>query len=166
MGPLEREQVLHYHDVEMRLKRPVNIQINEEKSKLIAENRALKKELEEAYGRLGILTKKDENLHPIHRIINLISNTEGLSCAELTSQRRLTKIVLARQIGFYLAKKFTNKSFPEIGRRFGGRDHTTVMYGIKKITNIRKDDLALHNRICWYEQQLQTAMRERDGQTV
>ena len=168
MGPLEREQVLHYHNVEMRLKQPnspINIKINEDITKLRNENNALKKELEQLHARLKGL-KNSETLHPIHRIINLVSSIEGLTCGEITSERRLAKIVLARQIGFYLAKKFTNKSFPEIGRRFGGRDHTTVMHGIKKITRERLTDVGLHNRICWYEQQLQTMMGDYDGQTV
>jgi chromosomal replication initiator protein len=52
---------------------------------------------------------------------------------ELLSSRRLAKIVRPRQIGFYLARKLTSRSLPEIGRRFGGKDHTTILHACKKV---------------------------------
>jgi chromosomal replication initiator protein len=46
-----------------------------------------------------------------------------------------------RQVGMYLAKKMTSRSLPEIGRRFGGRDHSTVLHAVRKIDDqIRKDE--------------------------
>ena len=48
---------------------------------------------------------------------------------------------MPRQIGMYLAKKMTSRSLPEIGRRFGGRDHSTVLHAVRKIDDqIRKDE--------------------------
>jgi Bacterial dnaA protein helix-turn-helix len=52
---------------------------------------------------------------------------------DLVSARRTKNIVLPRQIAMYLAKTMTLKSLPEIGRRFGGRDHTTVLHAVRKI---------------------------------
>ena len=45
-----------------------------------------------------------------------------------------------RQMAMYLAKQMTNRSLPEIGRRFGGRDHTTVMHGVRKIDSLLATD--------------------------
>lgn len=56
-----------------------------------------------------------------------------VTMADLKSPRRTGLIVRARQIGMYLAKTITTKSFPDIGRRFGGRDHTTVIHAVRKI---------------------------------
>jgi hypothetical protein len=57
----------------------------------------------------------------------------GISLVDLTSARRTAKLVLPRQVAMYLAKVMTGRSLPEIGRRFGGRDHTTVLHAIRKI---------------------------------
>ena len=46
----------------------------------------------------------------------------------------------ARQIAMYLSKNLTSRSLPEIGRRFGGRDHTTVMHGVKRIEELKIQD--------------------------
>jgi chromosomal replication initiator protein len=56
-----------------------------------------------------------------------------VSKGDLLSQRRHRSVVWPRQIGMYLAKHLTARSLPEIGRRFGGRDHTTVLHAIRKI---------------------------------
>ena len=49
-------------------------------------------------------------------------------------------VVVPRQIGMYLAKKMTSRSLPEIGRRFGGRDHSTVLHAVRKIEELVKTD--------------------------
>jgi chromosomal replication initiator protein len=56
-----------------------------------------------------------------------------VSRQELVSNRRTRVIVKPRQVAMYLAKVMTPRSLPEIGRRFGGRDHTTVLHAIRKI---------------------------------
>lgn len=60
--------------------------------------------------------------------------------AELTSHRRTASVVRARQISMYLAKTLTEQSLPEIGRRFGGRDHTTVLHAVRKIERLIQTD--------------------------
>ena len=60
---------------------------------------------------------------------------------DLLSPRRARTVVVPRQIGMYLAKKLTSRSLPEIGRRFGGRDHSTVLHAVRKIEDqIKTDD--------------------------
>jgi chromosomal replication initiator protein len=67
----------------------------------------------------------------------------NLTIQELRSQRRTAVVVRARQIAMYLAKKLTGQSLPEIGRRFGDRDHSTVLHAVRKIETLLIRDTAL-----------------------
>lgn len=69
----------------------------------------------------------------IEDILRIISRHFGVSKSDLLSQRRHRSVVWPRQIGMYLSKQMTARSLPEIGRRFGNRDHTTVLHAIRKI---------------------------------
>jgi chromosomal replication initiator protein len=69
----------------------------------------------------------------IEDILRIISRHYAVSKADILSQRRHRSVVWPRQIGMYLAKQLTARSLPEIGRRFGDRDHTTVLHAIRKI---------------------------------
>jgi chromosomal replication initiator protein len=69
----------------------------------------------------------------IEDILRIVSRHFGVPKGELLSQRRHRSVVWPRQIGMYLAKQLTARSLPEIGRRFGNRDHTTVLHAIRKI---------------------------------
>jgi chromosomal replication initiator protein len=69
----------------------------------------------------------------IDDILRIISRHYAVSKADILSQRRHRSVVWPRQIGMYLAKQLTARSLPEIGRRFGDRDHTTVLHAIRKI---------------------------------
>ena len=60
--------------------------------------------------------------------------------ADFLSSRRSRHIARPRQVAMYLAKKLTTKSLPEIGRKFTGRDHTTVIHAIKKIEELMNAD--------------------------
>jgi chromosomal replication initiator protein len=63
--------------------------------------------------------------------------------ADLLSARRARAVARPRQVAMYLSKQFTARSLPEIGRKFGGRDHTTVMHAVKRIDELRASDSAL-----------------------
>jgi chromosomal replication initiation ATPase DnaA len=63
----------------------------------------------------------------------------GISAVDLVSARRSSDIVHPRQIAMYLAATLTTRSLPEIGRNFGGRDHTTVLYAKRKIDRWRRE---------------------------
>lgn len=70
-----------------------------------------------------------------------------LTLFDLKSIRREAKIVKARQIAMFIAKKMTSQSLPEIGRRFGRRDHTTVLHAVRKIERLEAQDAALSELI-------------------
>lgn len=71
----------------------------------------------------------------------------GVTRADILSNRRTAIVVRPRQVGYYLSKVLTPKSLPEIGRRFGGRDHTSALWGIRKIERLRKVDERLENEL-------------------
>jgi len=71
----------------------------------------------------------------------------ALKMADLLSARRAREVARPRQVAMYLAKKLTPRSLPEIGRRFGGRDHTTVMHAVKRIEELRAADSELNNDV-------------------
>lgn len=83
----------------------------------------------------------------IEDILRVITKHFGVSRGDILSQRRHRSIVWPRQIGMYLAKTLTARSLPEIGRRFGGRDHTTVLHAIRKIDGQLKDNSNLKAEI-------------------
>ena len=78
----------------------------------------------------------------------------NLTLAEFLADRRTTDVVLARHIAMYLAKKLTFLSFPQIGKRFAGRDHTTVISGVRKMERLIKTDAELAKTISDLEARL------------
>ncbi|WBO24567.1 chromosomal replication initiator protein DnaA [Sphingomonas abietis] len=76
----------------------------------------------------------------IDEIQRKVSDHFRIRQSEMTSARRAREVARPRQIAMYLAKQLTPRSLPEIGRRFGGRDHTTVIHAVKQIEKLRKAD--------------------------
>jgi hypothetical protein len=72
----------------------------------------------------------------IARVRKEVSLRYGITEEELCSAQRNAKIVLARHIAMYVAKKITGKSLPEIGRLFGGKDHTTILNAVRRIQHL------------------------------
>jgi len=79
----------------------------------------------------------------IEDIQRVVARHYNVSKTELLSNRRTRTIVKPRQIAMYLAKIMTPRSLPEIGRRFGGRDHTTVLHAVRKIEDLSGSDNTL-----------------------
>jgi chromosomal replication initiator protein len=67
----------------------------------------------------------------------------NIRLADMHSARRARAVARPRQVAMYLSKQLTTRSLPEIGRKFGGRDHTTVMHAVKRIEELRQIDAAL-----------------------
>lgn len=70
----------------------------------------------------------------IAHIQNVVSKSFDLTRGDLLSARRTKDCIMPRHIAMYLCKELTKHSLPEIGRRFGGRDHTTALYAVQKIS--------------------------------
>jgi chromosomal replication initiator protein len=90
----------------------------------------------------------------IEDILKIVSRHFGVSKGDILSQRRHRSVVWPRQIGMYLAKQLTSRSLPEIGRRFGNRDHTTVLHAIRKIDNEITNSARLKDEIEELKKQL------------
>ncbi|MDZ4791095.1 MAG: chromosomal replication initiator protein DnaA [Hyphomicrobiales bacterium] len=86
---------------------------------------------------------KDPRRVKIDDILRVLTKHFGVQRGDLLSSRRNRSIVRPRQIGMYLAKTLTARSLPEIGRRFGGRDHTTVLHAIRKVEELLSQDPSL-----------------------
>ena len=93
------------------------------------------------------LLKSADRRLTIEDIQKQVTSYYQVSMRDLLSHRRDRSIVRPRQIAMFLCKELTSRSLPEIGRRFGGRDHTTVLYGVRKIADLTKKDTALADEI-------------------
>lgn len=80
-------------------------------------------------------------------VIKAVSDAFKISVEDLKSNSRRREISLARQVGMYLMRQHTDLSLPKVGEKFGGKDHTTVMYSCDKITQLIKRDLNLAQKI-------------------
>ena len=76
----------------------------------------------------------------VEEIQRKVSDHFNIRLSDLIGPKRVRTFARPRQIAMYLAKQLTSRSLPEIGRRFGGRDHTTVMHGVRKIEELMQQD--------------------------
>lgn len=91
----------------------------------------------------------------IEDIQKLVATRYNVSRADILSERRTAAVVKPRQIAMYLSKALTPRSLPEIGRRFGGRDHTTVLHAVRKIEKAITEDRTLHEEVDLLKRMLQ-----------
>ena len=94
-----------------------------------------------------LIRARDAKRVRIEDILKAVSRHYKVPRNELLSARRSRDVVRPRQIAMYLAKALTARSLPEIGRRFGGRDHTTVLHSVRKVEQMIKDDIELGQEI-------------------
>jgi chromosomal replication initiator protein len=94
-----------------------------------------------------LIRGKEPRRVKIDDILRVVMKHFGVNRGDLLSSRRNRSIVRPRQIGMYLAKSLTARSLPEIGRRFGGRDHTTVLHAIRKIESLLSEDEGLKEEL-------------------
>jgi chromosomal replication initiator protein len=93
--------------------------------------------VDEAQSLLGVaLRGGPERRITVDEIQKTVADHFNLKQADLLSERRTRAIARPRQIAMYLCKQHTTRSYPDIGRRFGGRDHTTVLHGVRKIEEL------------------------------
>ncbi|MBU3724574.1 MAG: chromosomal replication initiator protein DnaA [Burkholderiaceae bacterium] len=95
-----------------------------------------------------------KTLISVENIQKSVADFYNIKVADMYSKRRPANIAMPRQVAMYLAKELTQKSFPEIGDLFGGRDHTTVLHAVKKISESRLRNAELNHQLHILEQQL------------
>ena len=96
---------------------------------------------------LADILRISERKVTIDEIIRKVSDHYNLRMSDMISARRSRMVARPRQVAMFLAKSLTSKSLPEIGRRFGGRDHTTVIHAVKKIEDLKHKDLQIAEEV-------------------
>ncbi len=110
---------------------------------LVAQSRLTNKEIDidMAKGTVGKIAK--ERVVTVEAILREVASYFGLRVLDLKSSKKQKNISIPRQIAMYLSRKYTVSSFPEIGEKFGGKDHSTIIHGFNKIERLLGNDLAL-----------------------
>jgi chromosomal replication initiator protein len=96
--------------------------------------------LEVAQDCLADILRASERKITVEEIQRKVSEHYNIRLSDMIGPKRLRTYARPRQIAMYLAKQMTSRSLPEIGRRFGGRDHTTVMHGVKRVEELKVQD--------------------------
>lgn len=110
--------------------------------------------LESVKEALKDLLSIQKSLISVENIQKSVADFYNIKIADMYSKRRPANIAMPRQIAMYLSKELTQKSFPEIGDLFGGRDHTTVLHAVKKVSEQRTRNIELNHQLHILEQQL------------
>ena len=98
--------------------------------------------LETAQDLLQDLLRAHDRKLPMEEIQRRVAEHFKIRLSDMSSARRARVVARPRQVAMYLAKQLTSRSLPEIGRAFGGRDHTTVMHAVRKVDELCRDDQA------------------------
>jgi len=93
-----------------------------------------------------ILVERNRELS-VEEIIKRVSIHFNMKISDMKSAKRLKTVVLPRQIAMYLSRQLTPSSYPEIGDRFGGKDHSTIIHAIRKIEKLMVEDFQLRSTI-------------------
>jgi chromosomal replication initiator protein len=93
------------------------------------------------------LIRSNDRRVSIAEIQRHVAEYFNVRLSDLLSARRARAVARPRQVAMYLAKQLTSRSLPEIGRKFGGRDHTTVMHAVRRIEELRETDSSLDQDI-------------------
>ena len=91
----------------------------------------------------------------IEEIQRKVAEHFNIRLSDMIGPKRVRTIARPRQIAMYLAKQLTSRSLPDIGRRFGGRDHTTIMHGVRKIEELMTADSQLSDDLQMLKRLLQ-----------
>jgi chromosomal replication initiator protein len=86
------------------------------------------------------LLRANDRRVTIEEIQKRVSAHFNVRIADMHSARRARAVARPRQVAMYLSKQLTSRSLPEIGRKFGGRDHTTVMHAVRKVEELKATD--------------------------
>lgn len=103
---------------------------------------------------LGDIVEDRERRYSIESIQRIVADFYKVSISDLKSPRRTKTLAHPRQVAMYLCKKHVRSSFPEIGSKFGGKDHTTVMHACRKIEKMLASDILLQSDINSLEKSL------------
>lgn len=127
-------------------------------NRLVAYGQLQNRKIDEAFAEdvLAEMFRASRRRITIDEIQRRVSEHYRIRQAEMVSARRAREVARPRQVAMYLAKQLTPRSLPEIGRKFGGRDHTTVIHAIRQIERLRGIDTDIDSDV-------RTLMRDLEG---
>jgi len=96
---------------------------------------------------LGELWGEEEKIITIEQIQRKVCDLFGIRLSDLKAKTRTKAIAFPRQIAMYLARQLTHASLAEVGRAFGGKDHTTVLHAVDKVQALLQEDPKLRKTI-------------------
>ncbi len=96
---------------------------------------------------LADLVRASDRVLTIEEVQKKVANHYNIKFSDMYSTKRTKDIAVPRQIAMYLCKQLTSMSLPDIGKGFGGRDHTTVLHAVRKIANSIKKDKVIHDEV-------------------
>lgn len=102
------------------------------------------------------LLRANDRRVTVDEIQRQVADYFNIKLSDLLSARRARQVARPRQVAMYLCKQLTSKSLPSIGRKFGGRDHTTVMHAVKRVEELRQTDSVLEDDIRHLERMFST----------
>lgn len=100
------------------------------------------------------LLKANEKYITIEEIQRHVAEHFNIRVSDMHSNKRTRTVARPRQIAMYLSKQLTSRSLPEIGRKFGGRDHTTVIHAVKTVQSLQTEDPGFQNDLALLEKML------------
>ena len=121
-------------------------------STVVAHSRFMNQEITVDLAKEVLKSTGPSNLVSVESIQKAVAEYYRIKVADMYSKRRPANIARPRQIAMYLAKELTQKSLPEIGEQFGGRDHTTVLHAVRKIAKERQKNAELNHELHVLEQ--------------
>lgn len=127
-------------------------------NRLVAHSMLVGREIniETAQDVLGDLIRANDRRVTVDEIQKKVAEHFNIRLSDIHSPRRLRAVARPRQIAMFLAKVMTPLSLPEIGRKFGGRDHTTVIHAVKKVEELRLSDQSIAEDIELLKKMLQS----------
>jgi len=99
--------------------------------------------LEKAQDALSDILRASDRKVTVEEIQRKVAEHFNIRMSDMIGPKRQRSIARPRQVAMYLSKTLTTRSLPDIGRRFGGRDHTTVMHGVRRIEELKLNDTQL-----------------------
>jgi len=105
----------------------------------------------------NIVKDHTKQVMSIESIQKEVANFFGIKLQELKSEKKVKNFALPRQVAMYLARRYTGASFPEIGEKFGGKDHSTVIHAVRKIESMIGEDPSLKEMVSAVSRRIDTA---------
>ncbi len=106
----------------------------------------------------NIVKSQDNRFVTIEGIQKEVANFYGMRVQDLKSDRKQKNIAVPRQVTMYLARRYTGASYPEIGEKFGGKDHSTVIHAVKKIEKLLGNDPSLTKTVDALSRKIESLM--------